>query len=729
MTLLPWALLLGCAEPEPEPEAPWVQQHPGLMVTAADKERILARLDRSPYDIILEELRTSAERELRTPDPDDWDHSAHGYNGTVAQDAAFLAWLLDDPAYAEKARQAFALLEPGLEDSTDWDVNIRSVRPIMGYCNAYDLLMGMDALSEEEATEARDKLLDITDALFERYVDDDVVRQIALGVSQNNHPIRTASAIGYAALTFPDHPDAEEWSNFAVSELSYLWGPDGRYIQDDGGVSEGPFYFGFGASAALAYFIAARTTEEGGGADPDREFVRDCRNRQDVDPWAPNTCVEGERFRFENPLFGERLPAAMEWSLSLRLPDGLRPPLGDAYLYAMNGSALITGFGGPGHARWDWETVLERPYEMDHGNDLLPQHLAWVDDSEEAAPPPWTSRVLPEAGTAALRSGWDADARWLLFVAEAGAARKTLHDHADGLSFSMAAYGDYLLVDPGYYKPNTLDNAVTSAPQAHNVVLIDGEGAPDKGLLTDFGDADAFLLRQHEGLALELAGGDTEYQDTTLSRDVLFVRGRYFIVVDRLASGSGPREHAWRLGGYAGYDAGHVFELHTDGATWEREQGGVRVYLAATAEGLSVQEPPLVEGEAPHVHEFDLERTVGHHGVIDGVVQAEAPGFLAVLAPYAVGEAGARGPLEVEALDLGPGLAGWRVEGADGVDHVVLREAGAAESFTLPSGEAVTLTADAALWGEGLAALLGPGSLSVDGLTRASGFETVNVEE
>ncbi|MCB9792069.1 MAG: heparinase II/III family protein [Alphaproteobacteria bacterium] len=719
-------LLLACAPPvlEPAPE-PWVQAHPGLIVVASDKERILARLDRTPYDLILQELIESADAELREPELGDWDHSAHGHNGTVAQDAAFLAWLLDDADYAAKAREAFTLLDPDLASSTDWDVNIRSVRPIMGYCNAYDLLMGMGALSEEEALDARETLLSITDDLFERFVDDDVMRQVALGFSQNNHPIRTASAIGYAALTFPDAPEAEDWSNFAVSELSYLWGPDGRYIQADGGVSEGPFYFGFGASAAIAYFIAARTTEEGGGADPGREFLRDCRNRQDVAPWAPNTCVEGEAFRFENPLFGEQLPAAFDWSIGLRLPDGLRPPLADGYFYAMNGSALRTGFGGPGYALWDWAEVSERPYEMGHGNDLLPHHLAWVDDSVEAAPPPWTTRILPEAGTATLRSGWDTEARWLLLVAEAGAARQTLHDHADGLSFSMAAYGDYLLVDPGYYKPNELDNAVTSAPEAHNVVLIDGHGAPDKGLLTDFGDTDAFMTRAYEGEALELVGADTEYEQTALSRDVLFVRGRYFIVIDRLSSEAGPREHAWRLGGFAGYEAGNVFELHTDGATWERERGGVRVHLASTAPGLRVEEPPFVEHEAPHVHLFELDRALGHHGVIDGLVEAEAPGFLAVLAPYAVqGEAA---PLQVEALSLPEGLVGWRIRDGDDVDHVVLRAPGAPEDFDLPEGQSASLSADAAFWSEGAAALLGTGSLSVDGLTRVSGFETVNI--
>jgi len=302
-----------------------------------------------------------------------------------------------------------------------------------------------------------------------------------------------------------------------------------------------------------------------------------------------------------------------------------------------------------------------------------------------------------------FRSGWDEDARWLLLVAENGPAHKTLHDHVDGTSFTLAAYGEYLLLDPGYYKPDDMDNAVTAHGDSHNLILIDGQGPPDKGLLIDFGDADAFLENTLDGEALAYAEAHESYQDSTIERSVVFVRDRYFVVADRLETTHGAaRPHAWRLGGWAGLDVPGVFEPRDCsgttgcGARWERERAGVDVHLAATDPGLQVVEPPHTPLQAPHVEAFDRERNVVDHGVIDGVVQGLAPGYLAVLAPYRV--AASTGDEDdvpaVTALDAGADAAAWLVETAEGTELCWLRKPGAAGALTLPGGEEVTSDAE-----------------------------------
>lgn len=685
--------------------------HPSLLVTAADRDGILARVDREPYATVLAALRARAAAPLQDVDPAVWDHGVYGNNGCIAQANAMLAWLYDDHEAGARARDILLALQPNVDTDDTWDLNIRMPAPLMCHTNAWDLLQATGDLSEDEARAVGEVLTTINGAFYARYVLDRATRQITLGFSQNNHPIRTASAIGYVALAFPEHPDSDRWLDWAVSELDYLYGENGQYIQADGGVSEGPFYFGFGSEAGLSFLHAL----ENAGLE-DHEYRRDCVNRQSVDPWQDNGCVPRETFTFSGMLERPYFQAAFDWSVSIRLPSGQRPPLGDARLYTPSHPALLTGSGAPSHFLWDWMTNTQEPLRMDAM--LIPHFLVMVDDAAAPVEPPYRNRFLPAGGNAVFRSGWDADARWLLLVAEHGSARRTLHDHADGTSLSLAAYGDYLLIDTGYYKPNGLDNARTAEPIAHNVILIDGAGAPEKGLLNDWGDQDAFLENGVDGEALAWAEAREDYQETSIVRGVAFVRQRYFVVADRLTTThAGPREHRLRMHAYAGRDLGQTFELGADMHV-ARASGGVHVFTSSTAGAVRWEEPPFVADEAPHVHELQ-SGVHEHHGVGDAIVDAEAPGFLSVLAPYRVGATdGADAPLAVEAVDAGADATAWLVRGADFTDLVWLRGEGAATEVTLPSGEVVTTDAAVTIVSlDGTVALAARGSrVTIDGV-------------
>lgn len=707
-------------DPAPIPVA-----YPRLMAKPEHRSLILERLDREPYRTIFQQIQTIAERDYEPdPEPLKWDHGANGRNGETAQANALIAWLFEDAAAADKTRSFFQRL------NTDWftngvaDINIRMPHSLMGYTNAWDLLMATRYFPPEEAKEAKDKITEINRQFYERFLENAIIRSLWLTPAQNNHPIRTACAIGYVAMAFPDHPDAPKWANWAFSELDYLWGPNGQYVQPDGGVSEGPFYFGFAWGVSATFFIAANNLY-----DSPPTFERDCINRLDLDPWAGHGCVQGERFTFQNPLQGGLFPKSVEWSLSLRLPWGSRPPLGDAYFNPFNGNALLSSLGQGGMHRWDWESNRDRPYEMGHGADLRAHHLIYFDDAIAPETPPFTSRFLPHAGNAVFRSGWDEEARWLLLLGENGAARKTLHDHVDGTSLSLAAYGEYLLVDPGYYKPNDLDNAKTAHSNAHNVVLIDGTAAPDKGLLTDFRDGDAFLENTHEGSRIHYAEVHQDYQQSTVQRSVAFVDGRYFVVSDALSTTApAAREHRWRMSGYAGYGSGGTFLPSLTGARWERPLAGIDVLVGSTAPGFRVEEPPYEANRPPHVHLFELNREVGHHGVIDGVVDALAPGFLGLLLPYQVGAAPAseHAPLDADPIDLGPGVTAFAIRTPTGVDFALMREASAPQRYELSSGilETDGRFALVRLQGSDRFALVVRGtSLSLDGVPLIQGAD------
>jgi hypothetical protein len=506
--------------------------------------------------------------------------------------------------------------------------------------------------------------------------------------------------MAYVALTFPDAARSREILDFGAGELAYLFGPSGRYIGIDGVVSEEPFYFGYGFSPALAFFLAMRNAWPANGT-----LHRNCINRNPVDPWAPIDCTDGQAYLWEDPTampgtspHADRFWGAFDWSLDHRMPSGLRSSTGDGRTRSQNAGLLLTALSGRSRYAWDGRHSRDGSIDMWRGLDLTPQHLFEITDVPADDPPPWTSSARLVSGHSTLRSGWGSDDVWVMFLGESGAARKTLHDHADGTSFAMAAYGEYLLLDAGYYKPNALDNAVTADAPSHNVILIGGQGAPERGLLNDFGDTDAFMGLFVDTASLDHVEVTQSYLQTTIHRSMLLVRNRYVVVADRLdTTAASPREHSWRVNGFAGYDSGGSYALDGDAATFQKAAAGIRVGIATTAGAPEVREPPYVEGAAPHVHDIGDDPATSHHAVADAVVTAIKPGFLAVLAPWKVGAADGTidAPLVLTRIASDAGSAAWTVTGVHGTDVIWLRQPGAPGSLALPGGKEIST--DAAL--------------------------------
>ncbi len=150
-----------------------------------------------------------------------------------------------------------------------------------------------------------------------------------------------------------------------------------------------------------------------------------------------------------------------------------------------------------------------------------------------AGPP---SAVFPWAGQAVMRSGWDAAAHWAFFdVGPAGIG----HRHADRLHLSIAAFGRDLLVDGGryWYKGGSWRSYFTGSA-SHNLILPDGAGqnmgpssvrSPMKGnyaLAPEFDYARGSFDAGYRGLEGKAAH----------TRAVLYVRGGFWVVVDRVRS-------------------------------------------------------------------------------------------------------------------------------------------------------------------------------------------------
>ena len=668
---------------EPEPTPFVVPDHPYMLVTADRKTQILENIESETLGHIYERIQTQALKELQTPEPGTWEASVHGDNGEVALFNAFIAWLYDDADAAARSIAAMDMLETNWDDHTQWGINIRMPESLMHYTAAWDFLSATAFFSNEQAQSIEAKLTAITEQFYDYYVLDAFYRGMALEVAQNNHPIRTAACIGFVALAFQDHPSAKEWLDWSVSGLDYLMGPDGQYIQADGGISEGPHYFSFGFAPTVAFFIAVENRQ-----DPTTLYNRNCINRSNVDPWSGHGCVDDEPFTYPSPIRSELMHDVLDWSLSIRLPQGHRAPVADSPLRNQAAQALFVHFGAPEHHLWDWSSNPNDPYKIRGGHDLSISHLAYVAPNPDAQPPTWKNRFLIDGGTANFRSGWQSDDRVLVLMGENGSARKTLHDHADGTSFVMGAYGDLLVTDTGYYKPDVRNNAVTANPPSHSVILIDGKGAAEKGLLNDWGDRDAFIENAIDGDTISYAESRQDYDSAQITRGVTFVRERYFVMADRLDPiEASSHEYRYRIHAYAGYDLDGEVTLETHGPHIKRDNGSLKIFTASTAESIVHEEPDYTPLFVPHVH--NLISGEGDHTVTDSVSTGVAPDFLTILAPYKTGsESGVDGPIEALPIETSAGAA-WLITSEDQQDVAWIRENSAPTQLSLPNGQVI----------------------------------------
>jgi hypothetical protein len=234
--------------------------------------------------------------------------------------------------------------------------------------------------------------------------------------------------------------------------------------------------------------------------------------------WFLESFRVSQKFGYDvDPALEAGIRSMYQWSTAITRPDFTRPSVSDA------GSL-------------DSSDALTEP-----GRFLDDQEAVWVGTrGAEGQKPSYNSIALADSGYFVMRSGWDKEARYLLFE---GGPYGRWHQHEDKLSLEVYAYGTPFIVDPGItsYYTNPWTRFYTTTP-AHSTVLVDGcSQARGRNHSIDQWVQSArtnSVWRSDERSDAAVATYDAPYagleEQVIHRRSVLFVKPDYFVVFDEL---------------------------------------------------------------------------------------------------------------------------------------------------------------------------------------------------
>jgi heparinase II/III-like protein len=246
----------------------------------------------------------------------------------------------------------------------------------------------------------------------------------------------------------------------------------------------------------------------------------------------------------------ETLIRLLDHLMYITRPDGTTPLFGDddggrlAQLddAAANDFRSTLATGAVLFDRGDYKTV-----SADAAEELL--WLTGADglskfDAIVATEPAKTSVPFFDGGYFVMRDGWSRESNYLLFDCGPHGSLNCGHAHADALSIDVAANGRTVLVDPGtctYTGSKELRDWFRSS-QAHNTLTLDDVSSSlPAGPFTWNRIAQCSLRKWIGAKRFDFVSGQHDgYLPAIVKREILFIKGDYWIVRDTVAS---PGEH------------------------------------------------------------------------------------------------------------------------------------------------------------------------------------------
>jgi hypothetical protein len=727
---------------------------PRLLASAAEIETARQRVTREPYRSLLAGVVARAGDADSVPLDDD-SINAHRRKSRAAKSLAFL-YALDRTIAAgevaslselgqrqqvgDRVRDLLVNLFPRSrlavpEPLGGWDRDISTSEELLQYAVAYDTMLGAGYDFGADEAVIVERLASLATELYDNFVNPSTASSFAL-LHWNNHRSKTGAALVAAAIALAEYEpqpgtdprgvrDPAAWLDYGLDQLDLIlrW----VCVTGDGAYSEGPFYWRFNSQNVLP--VARAWNRLLGGR-----------------PYTTRTGLEIADFQ-THPLF-ER---TARWMLDMTLPDGSLAPIDDGNPGRSYYFGLLPPMAGLERAfAWRWQNA-PTPFDVDGNVDLGADAILFHDDEVVPEPPPGSPTAFYiEGGNAILRSSWNDDAVLALVLGEHDTASlfgrdrsgrgvgPQGHEHADPGAFLLHAYGERLLLDPGYLSFPERD--AVSRPEHHNIILVDGEGP------VDYTDATLRWVRRpgrppadgHSTLSdpVDTGFGDavrvtTRYgqpaaRAALVQRRFVLLGHRTLVVADDVFGPSAPeRTYSWMLHGNAGGASGGGFARTDDGAVWSRDKARVssaivfdsgvpawtdalavheetngerssHVALRASVTGgvvraLQVLHPSPTDREAPRVAKLDVPGAIGID-VVDGADRLVALRSADGRSGVAFADIATDGTM---LLLEGDGDGGWRTLWAEGATWVDRGGVRLLASDGLPDLLALSLGADA----------------------------------
>ncbi len=266
-----------------------------------------------------------------------------------------------------------------------------------------------------------------------------------------------------------------------------------------------------------------------------------------------------------SPAFYDKLYKGYEIEWKLCCPDGGMPPFGDCWArgpYFLNRLRSIAALQGIPEAKWlaeafasDWHSpfgtlLVESLHYPSVGEDLAPAYNALP-----ACAPATTDTVLPDAGYYVMRENWTPASDYAAIEASAKGNVVTSHGHGAIFDLLLYAKGRQITVGNGKgpdgvsdpersWRHQTMSHTVAVVDDLHHLPLrevyrFDGVVMPTVDEWISAPDF-AYFSGVHE------AYERLEHKVTGARRKLFYLRGGYWILIDRFTATSPEHHHTYQ---------------------------------------------------------------------------------------------------------------------------------------------------------------------------------------
>jgi Secretion system C-terminal sorting domain/Heparinase II/III-like protein len=504
------------------------------------------------------------------------------------------------------------------DSPTNFDTWQFTSKQIIDYACAYDLLRGGGA-TEAELVIAKNALKTFTGNLYYQSTKTDLGASFFQG-AKNNHALMTAGAIGMSAIILSNLQDTNpiyqptNWINCAMWNIHNVMWWDIKCqssFSSNSGYAEGTYYFKYGFCNLLPFFRA-------------------------IGFYLKDTVISYEfndiNRKIRNPWYDVNYTKIYDWFEAIRLPDGRMPAIEDTYVYASFPELAILR-----NPKYVWPLTLSQ-LDAVQSNSLSLQ-LRFVYDmranyiAANVTVNPFKDslfKVLPDAGIAVFRSGWDSAATYFALTGKNGTALSSAeaHNQADDGSFLMMVNGQTMALSPGYLSYEWRDSVASAL--SHNMLLVN-EFGPLQGYPGKSNGANCYIEKTFSSDVQNYAELRTHYLNTDINRKVIFVRNKYFLMADHMSSDS-AHQFSFLLHGY-GLETGDnnntgIFKdmLSNHRAYWKRRNSGLYSIINSDA--------PISFNKLIGIHEYKFQTTQKHTFIDVKTSPVNATTFLTCLQPF-----------------------------------------------------------------------------------------------